>query len=397
MARLPDGDPAPADGALSADALATLCERALGVYVHVPFCTARCGYCDFNVYVEPELRNGFLGGVRAELALAHRVLRPGHRPADTVFLGGGTPTVLSAAEIASILGAVRSSVGIADGAEITIEANPEDVDGPLLRALREAGVTSISLGMQSAVGHVLHALDRLHTPGRAHEAALAARAAGFDVVGLDLIFGCHAETDADWETTLAEAVALAPDRVSAYELTVEPGTRLGAQVRSGALPAPDEDARARRYVAADDALRAAGLQWYEISSWARSEAAQSRHNQGYWTGQNWWGIGPGAHSHVGGTRWWNVLHPRAWGERLAAGVSPAAARETTDATARRLERVMLELRLRTGVPLDLIDRPAADRAAADGLLELRNGHAILTLRGRLIADTLVRSLTAQPA
>jgi putative oxygen-independent coproporphyrinogen III oxidase len=395
MARLPDGDPAPADGALDTGALATLADRAFGLYVHVPFCSSRCGYCDFNVYVEPGLRGGFADAVDAELALAARTLAPAHpgrRPADTVFLGGGTPTVLPPAEIASILRSVAEQIGIADGAEITIEANPEDVDAPLLSALREAGVTAISLGMQSAAGHVLRALDRQHTPGRAHEAALAARAAGFDAVCLDLIFGCHAESDADWDATLDEVVALAPDRVSAYELTVEPGTRLAAQVRSGALPPPDEDARAQRYVAADDALSAAGLQWYEISSWARSHAARSRHNEGYWTGQNWWGIGPGAHSHVGGTRWWNVLHPRAWREALAAGRSPAAAREVVDDAAQRMERVMLETRLSSGVPIDLVDADALTAAVSAGLLEIHGDHAILTLRGRLIADTVVRSL-----
>jgi putative oxygen-independent coproporphyrinogen III oxidase len=397
MARLPDGDPAPPDGALAPGALASLGERAFGVYVHVPFCTARCGYCDFNVYVEPGLRGGFVESVEAELTLAGRVLGDGRPPAATVFLGGGTPTVLPVAQIRAILRAVERHIGIEPGAEITIEANPEDINAALLGALREAGVTVLSLGMQSAVPHVLRALDRLHTPGRARDAALAARAAGFEVVGLDLIFGCHAESDADWDATLAEAVALAPDRVSAYELTVEPGTRLHAAVRSGALPEPDEDARAQRYLAADAALGRAGLEWYEISSWARDERSRSRHNHGYWTGQNWWGVGPGAHSHVGGVRWWNVLHPRAWSQRLADGVSPAAARETPDAAARTLERLMLELRLSGGAPLSLLSadgRAAADRAAAGRLLELRDDHAILTLGGRLIADTVVRQLSA---
>jgi putative oxygen-independent coproporphyrinogen III oxidase len=397
MARLPDGDPAPADGALPARALASLARQPLGIYVHVPFCAARCGYCDFNVYVDPALRAGFAAAVDAELALAARVLGPGAPPASTVFLGGGTPSVLPAAELTAILASVERHIGVAPGAEVSIEGNPESVDEPLLAELREAGVTCLSLGMQSAVPRVLDALDRLHTPGRTHEAARAARAAGFDVVGLDLIFGADAESDADWAATLAETIALAPDRVSAYELTVEPGTRLAAQVRAGTRPAPDQDARARRYVQADAALAAAGLPWYEISSWARDAGARSRHNLGYWTGANWWGVGPGAHSHVGGVRWWNVLHPRPWGERLGRGHSPAAAREEPDAAARVLERLMLELRLDTGAPLELLSddgRAAAAQAEADGLLELRDDRAILTLRGRLIADAVVRDLAA---
>ena len=309
MARLPDGDPAPADGALPSGALASLAERAFGVYVHVPFCTARCGYCDFNVYVEPDLRPGFVDGVRAELELAARTLGRPARRRRPCSSAAARRRCSRPADVAAILRAVDDQIGIASGAEVTIEGNPESVDAAKLAALREAGVTAISLGMQSAQPHVLRALDRLHTPGRAREAFAAARAAGFDVVGLDLIFGCHAESDADWDATLAEAIALAPDRVSAYELTVEPGTRLAARVRSGELPPPDEDARARRYVAADEAFARAGLRWYEISSWARDEPSRSRHNWGYWTGANWWGVGPGAHSHVGGVRWWNAAAP----------------------------------------------------------------------------------------
>jgi putative oxygen-independent coproporphyrinogen III oxidase len=399
MVRLPDGDAAPADGTLPAAALRTLAQRPLGIYVHVPFCTARCGYCDFNVYVEPGLRAGFAEAVEAELALAARTLGAGGvdiPPASTVFIGGGTPTVLPAEQLRAILASVQRHIGAADDAEVTIEGNPESIDAPLLEQLREAGVSCLSLGMQSASPRVLAALDRLHTPGRAREAALAARAAGFEVVGLDLIFGADAESDEDWEATLAEAVSLQPDRVSAYELTVEPGTRLAAQVRSGLRPAPDQDVVARRYVRGDEALSEAGLSWYEISSWARDDAARSRHNIGYWTGANWWGVGPGAHSHVGGVRWWNVLHPRPWATRLSRGQSPAAAREQPDAAARLLERLMLELRLAEGAPLSLLTpdgRTAVDAAASDGLLEIHGDRMILTMRGRLIADAVVRDLS----
>jgi oxygen-independent coproporphyrinogen-3 oxidase len=407
-ARLPDGDPAPADGALPASALDGLGERPFGVYVHVPFCAARCGYCDFNTYTPGELaggqgdggRGGYVDAVLAELALARRVLGDAAPRAETVFVGGGTPTLLASQELARILAAVEATFGLAPGAEVTTEANPESVDPASLAALRTAGFTRVSLGMQSAVPHVLATLDRVHTPGRAAAAAAEARAAGFEHVSLDLIYGTPGESDDDWRRSLDAALAAAPDHVSAYALIVEPGTRMAAQVRRGALPAPDDDALADRYELADAALAEAGLRWYEISNWAAGPDAACRHNLGYWRGGDWWGVGPGAHSHVGGVRWWNALHPSAYVARLAQGASPAAGRELLDAETRRLERVMLELRLADGLPLDVLDdagRAAAAQAVADGLLDpaaLAAGRARLTPRGRLLADAVVRSLTA---
>jgi len=400
-ARLPDGDPAPADGALPASALAGLGERPFAIYVHVPFCATRCGYCDFNTYTASELdgggrsRAGYVAAVRAELALARRVLGEAAPPVETVFFGGGTPTLLAPGELAKILGAIEDAFGLAPGAEVTTEANPESVDPASLVALREAGFTRISLGMQSAVPHVLATLDRTHTPGRAAQAARGARATGFEHVSLDLIYGTPGESNDDWRASLDAALAAEPDHVSAYALIVEPGTRLAAQVRRGALPAPDDDALADRYELADAALSAAGLEWYEVSNWAASADAACHHNLGYWRGGDWWGVGPGAHSHVGGVRWWNVLHPSAYADRLDAGASPAAGRELLDADTRRVERVMLELRLAEGLPLDVLDevgRAAAEQVAADGLATLAGDRLRLTLRGRLLADAVVRSL-----
>jgi oxygen-independent coproporphyrinogen-3 oxidase len=399
-ARLPDGDPAPADGALPASARIGLGARPFGVYVHVPFCATRCGYCDFNTYTAAELtddtgRGGYVGAVLAELELARRVLGDATPPAETVFFGGGTPTLLAPGELAQILGAIEATFGLALGAEITTEANPESVDPASLAALREAGFTRISLGMQSAAPHVLATLDRTHTPGRAVDAAKEARAAGFEHVSLDLIYGTPGESDDDWRASLDAALAAEPDHVSAYALIVEPGTRLAAQVRRGGLPAPDDDALADRFEIADETLAAAGLRWYEVSNWAVDEAAACRHNLGYWRGGDWWGVGPGAHSHVGGVRWWNVLHPSTYSGRLAEGASPAAGRELLDEDTRRVERVMLELRLAEGLPLDVLDdagRAAAHQAAADGLATLAADRLRLTLRGRLLADAVVRAL-----
>jgi putative oxygen-independent coproporphyrinogen III oxidase len=401
----PQGEPVPPDGTLPADALAGLGQRDFGAYVHVPFCASRCGYCDFNTYTAGELGGGmdaraYAAGAMAELRLARGALGDAAPPVATVFFGGGTPTLLAPDRLASILREIEATFGIPPGAEVTTEANPESVTPQTLVALREAGFTRVSLGMQSAVPHVLATLDRVHAPGRACAAAREARAAGFEHVSLDLIYGTPGETDDDWRMSLDAALAAEPDHVSAYALTVEPGTRLHARVRRGELPPPDDDALAERYALADARLGAAGLHWYEISNWAASEDARCRHNLGYWRGADWWGIGPGAHSHVGGVRWWNVLHPSTYAARLAAGASPAHARELLDAPARRFERIMLEVRLAEGLDTALLDdagRAAAAQAAADGLADpaaLEAGRVRLTLRGRLLADAVVRQLTS---
>lgn len=400
---LPDGDPAPHDGSLPASALAELGERPFGVYVHVPFCTVRCGYCDFNTYTVADLgtaggvpgasRTTYAGAAVEEVALAREVL--GRRvPVETVFVGGGTPTLLAPDDLASVLRAIDAELGLAPGAEVTTEANPDSVTLAGLETLREAGFTRISFGMQSAVPRVLAVLDRTHDPDRVPQAVAWARAAGFDQVSLDLIYGTPGETAADWETSLDAALECAPDHVSAYSLIVEDGTALARRVRRGELPVPDEDDLADKYAVADARLTAAGLAWYEVSNWARPGSA-CRHNVLYWTGADWWGIGPGAHSHVGGVRWWNVRHPAAYAERMAAGASPAHARELLGAEDRRVERVLLELRLREGLDLAVLD-PAGRAAVPDqvgrGLAEVVGDRLVLTDRGRLLADGVVRDL-----
>ncbi len=367
-----------------------------GVYVHVPWCASRCGYCDFNTYVPGRVRGaapaGFAATAAAEAALMARALGDAARPADTVFIGGGTPTLLDATELAAVLGAIEDAIGLAARAEVTVEANPETVDPAKLAALREAGVTRVSLGMQSAAPAVLATLERAHTPGRAAAAAREARAAGFEHVSVDLIYGTPGETDADWAATLDAALDAGPDHVSAYALTLEPGTRMTAAVRRGRLPAPDEDALARRYEIADATLTAAGLRWYEVSNWAASPDARCRHNLGYWSGGHWWALGPGAHGHVGGTRFWTHTHPAVHARAVADGVLPVAGHEVLDAPARRLERLMLELRLAHGIDAALLDPQRTEQLAGDGLLEHRDGRAVLTLPGRRLADGVVRAL-----
>ncbi|NHC45059.1 radical SAM family heme chaperone HemW [Motilibacter aurantiacus] len=399
---LPDGQPAPSDGALPGPSAARLGEQPFGAYLHVPYCTTRCGYCDFNTYTAEELGPGvtratWVDSIRQETRLAARVLG-GRAPAlSTVFFGGGTPTLLPPADLGAALAAVRDELGLAPGAEVTTEANPDSVDLAYLTELRAAGFTRVSFGMQSATPHVLATLDRRHTPGRAQQAVALAREAGFDQVSLDLIYGTPGETLADWRGTLEAALAAGPDHVSAYALIVEEGTRLAARVRRGEIAVPDDDLMADEYALADELLTGAGLGWYELSNWARP-GAECRHNVLYWRSADWWGFGPGAHSHVGGTRWWNEKHPAAWASALAAGRSPARAREVLADEDRRVERLLLGTRLRAGHPLaDL--RPegaaAAKRMVGEGLLDTGAydaGQVALTLRGRLLADAVVRDL-----
>ena len=409
----PGGEPVPADGALPADALpvraqaadgdGALDDRPFGIYVHVPFCLTRCGYCDFNTYTAAELGSGasresYPGLAIAEIRLARRVLGPAAAPVSTVFFGGGTPTLLPPGQLGAVLSAIDGEFGLAPDAEVTAEANPETVDEQSLTQLRASGFTRLSLGMQSAVPQVLATLDRVHQPGRPERCVGWARSAGFEQVSLDLIYGTPGETDQDWEQSLASALAAAPDHISAYALIVEDGTRLARRIGRGELAAPDDDVLADRYTAADDVLAAAGLSWYEISNWA-AEGARCRHNLLYWTGADWWGIGPGAHSHVGGVRWWNVKHPAAYAARLASGASPGQAREILTDDERRTERIMLLARLATGCPVDELGpagRAAAATAVTDGLAEPAAhaaGRLVLTPAGRLLADAVIRDIT----
>jgi len=373
--------------------------RPFGVYVHVPFCASRCGYCDFNTYTASELGGGgsqaeYAGTVAMEIGQARSSFGAGAPVAQAVFFGGGTPTLLPPADLVRILDSVRDAFGLAADAEVTTEANPESVDAASLRALRAGGFNRISFGMQSARPHVLAVLDRQHTPGRTAEVVAMARDAGFEHVNVDLIYGTPGETDDDWRASLEAAIATGVDHVSAYSLIVENGTRLAARMQRGELPRPDDDAAADRYLIADEMLSAAGFEWYEVSNWARSHAARSRHNLLYWTDADWWGFGPGAHSHRDGVRWWNVKHPTTYAARLAAGESPAQGSETLTAAERRMEDVMLRVRLRDGLPLDLVGDAvdAVDALCDEGLLTVEADRVVLTLRGRLLADAVVRRL-----
>ena len=397
---LPPGDPVPEDGSLPESALTGLGDEPLSFYLHVPYCTVRCGYCDFNTYTVDELGGGVSRATYAHTAIsevrrAREALGGDAPPVSTVFVGGGTPTLLSPDDLGSMLAAIESELGLEAHAEVTTESNPDSVTPADLERLRAAGFNRISFGMQSAVPHVLEVLERTHDPERVPQVVAWARQAGFEQVSLDLIYGTPGESLDDWRTSLDAALACEPDHVSAYALIVEDGTALARRVRRGEVAMTDDDDLADKYVLTDERLEAAGLGWYEVSNWARDEGARCRHNMAYWRGSNWWGVGPGAHSHVGGTRWWNVKHPAAYADRLARGISPGQGREVLDADTRRVERVLLEVSLRDGLPLDVLDeagRAAVRDVVARRLGDVEDDRLVLTLRGRLLGDAVVRDL-----
>lgn len=428
----PDGTRWPENGLLDPSLVEAQWARPLSLYVHVPFCRVRCGYCDFNTYTVgfgPGAQIGdYAPSVLAEADLAARVLADAGvsgRLAQTVFFGGGTPTMLDAGELIAILDGLRERIGIAGGAEVTLEANPDTVTREDLRAFADSGFTRVSFGMQSAVPRILAILDRTHTPTRVPLVVEWAKEAGLST-SVDLIYGTPGESLADWETSVRAALSYDPDHISAYALVVEEGTKMGAQVARGELPTPDPDDEAAKYELVDELLGEAGYAWYEISNFARASASDrasgrasttfehaSRHNLAYWRDWDWWGLGPGAHSHVGRMRWWNVKNPGAYAGRLRAGVSPAAAGEILGEEERELERVMLGLRTAEGVELDGVPAMAmrdgigsglsvcqslSGRVASlisdgfiDGVAAL-DGRAVLTLRGRLLADYVTREL-----
>jgi len=370
--------------------------RPLGFYVHVPFCSTRCGYCDFNTYTAEELGGGvsratYADTVIQEIRWARRYVGD-DRAVSTVFVGGGTPTLLGAADLVRILDAIRDEFGLAPDAEVTTEANPDSVTPTLLDGLLQGGFTRVSFGVQSLAPHVLAILERTHTPGRALEAIAEARAVGFEHVSADLIYATPGETHDDLRRSVAAVLAAGVDHLSAYSLIVEEGTRLAARVRRGELPSVDDDVAAERYAIIDALAEEAGLEWYEVSNWARP-GAECQHNLGYWRDADWWGAGPGAHGHMDGRRWWNLKHPATYARAIADGVAPIAGEESVGAAGRELERVMLGLRLREGIDRAGLPDGEVQRLAEEGLIRVMDDRVALTSHGRLLADAVVRRVT----
>ncbi|MHD0089909.1 radical SAM family heme chaperone HemW [Corynebacterium diphtheriae] len=370
---------------------------SFGVYVHVPFCSSRCGYCDFNTYTPGELGGtaspeSYLDALEKELELA--AASGTTRPATTVFIGGGTPSMLGASGLTRVLSAVRNTIGIAPGAEVTTESNPETTSPEFFSELLDAGYNRISLGMQSASSSVLRVLERKHTPGRAFDAALEAMNAGFLHVNLDMIYGTPTETDDDVRLTLDRALETGVDHISAYSLIVEDGTAMARKVRKGQLPPPNKDVYADRYGLIDTALRAQGFDWYEVSNWAKP-GGECQHNLGYWLDGDWWGAGPGAHSHIASRRFFNVKHPSTYAQHLADGQLPIKEEELLDSTERHEESVMLGLRLRQGLELSRFteaERAVIEKYAGLKLLHIFDGRVASTLQGRLLIDGIIADI-----
>ncbi|MCX6450307.1 MAG: radical SAM family heme chaperone HemW [Actinobacteria bacterium] len=377
----------------------------LSFYVHIPYCVKRCGYCDFNTYTPSELReggdiksvsNGYIDQLLKEIGMATKVAPP-NSPVPTIFFGGGTPTLMEPADLGLVLMEISNEFGFAKDIEITIEANPDTVTKEKLAALRAVGMNRISFGMQSAAPHVLAVLDRTHNPENVIKATNWAREVGFDEVSVDLIYGAPTETIQDWQATLNAALELPITHISAYALIVEAGTKLANQVKRGEVIIPDDDQTADKYMLADESFSKAGFDWYELSNWSKP-GSQAKHNLAYWKNANWWGLGPGAHSHINGMRFWNVKHPTAYKERIENELAPVQDSETLTQEQKENERIMLEIRLREGIALDSLGQAQIDRLknylSSDHLdaTAWQGGRVVLTLTGRLIADRIVQEI-----
>ena len=375
----------------------------LSFYVHIPYCIKRCGYCDFNTYTPSELREGgtletvsndYIDAVLKEIEIA-KGTAPGAVP--TIFFGGGTPSLLPAHDLGRVITAIKSGWSVSSDCEITLEANPDSVDASKLKQFREAGFNRVSFGMQSAQPHVLATLDRTHNPENVLRAIEGARAAGFSSVSVDLIYGTPGESLDDWRSTVESALALGVDHISAYALIVESGTKLANQIKRGELSMPDDDLMADMYLLVDRLAQESGLSWYELSNWSKS-GHESQHNIAYWKNANWWGLGPGAHSHKDGVRWWNIKHPTAYKAALFAGTTVIAESEVLTPSQLADEAIMLPIRMREGIALanlspEQISRvsPYSQSGHVDPL-KWESGILQLTPEGRLIADRIVREL-----
>jgi len=395
MAALPEGDPAPSDGKLPN--IGNLKSKPFSLYVHVPYCSKRCGYCDFNTYTPSELDrddqiDSWLQSAIKETIFARKILGE-DLIVDTIFFGGGTPSLLDASVVKEFLNNVKKHFILKKDLEITLEANPDTITQSKAEDWRNAGINRISLGMQSSAKNVLQVLDRTHNPTNVLTSVEILKKSGFDNFSLDLIYGTPGESLEDWSNTLKDAIAINPPHISAYSLVIEPGTKMGSQLSRGEIKAVNDDDAAEKYQLAERMLTENGYSWYEISNWAK-ENKECQHNLNYWKGNNWWGIGPGAHSHINGVRWWNQKLPKNWRESLDQDQSPALARENLTNEQIRNEEVMLLSRLKSGIDKADFDQKNVEKLIKDKLVNEVSGKLELTLEGRLLADVVFRQLTA---
>ncbi len=377
----------------------------LAFYIHIPYCIKRCGYCDFNTYTPAELQitselkdisNSYIDLLISEIKSA-RIEVGESAVIPSIFFGGGTPSLMEASDIGRVISTIKDQFNLAKDAEITLETNPDTVTKEKLAQFLAAGVNRLSFGMQSAVPHVLATLDRTHNPDNLPQVTKWAKEVGFKEISVDLIYGTPGESKEDWQRSIDAALSLPITHISAYALIVEEGTKLAAQIKRGEVANVDDDLSADKYIMADQAFTSAGFNWYELSNWAKPNS-ESRHNIFYWLGKNWWGAGPGAHSHLNGRRFWNVKHPNLYKERIIKGESAVAEFENLESIQIESERLMLSIRLPSGVEKSTLnDKQILDLAGyvESGHLDQANwnlGRATLTLDGRLIADRILREI-----
>ena len=376
----------------------------LAFYIHIPYCVKRCGYCDFNTYTPSELKiatglsevsNSYIDLLLLEIKQAKAQV--GSASVPSIFFGGGTPSLMEPFDIGRVITQIRQEFDLNSDAEITMECNPDTVSKENLAAFRQVGVNRVSFGMQSAVPHVLATLDRTHNPENLLQVTTWAKEVGFSEISVDLIYGTPGETLADWQKSIHAALALPITHISAYALIIEEGTKLAAQIKRGEVAPVDDDLAAEKYLLADKEFTAAGFQWYELSNWAKPDSL-SKHNLAYWLGENWWGAGPGAHSHLNGKRFWNVKHPNLYKEKIQSNLSPIADSEVLEEIQIASEKLMLSLRLPSGVEKESLNQDQISELSdyvESGHLDLLNwnqGRATLTLEGRLIADQILRQI-----
>jgi putative oxygen-independent coproporphyrinogen III oxidase len=376
----------------------------LAFYIHIPYCVKRCGYCDFNTYTPSELKiatglsevsNTYIDLLLLEIKQAKAQV--GSACIPSIFFGGGTPSLMEPSDIGRVIDQIKQEFVLNSDAEVTMECNPDTVSKENLAAFREVGVNRVSFGMQSAVPHVLATLDRTHNPENLLQVTTWAKEVGFSEISVDLIYGTPGETLSDWQKSIDAALSLPITHISAYALIIEEGTKLAAQIKRGEVASVDDDLAAEKYLLADKEFTAAGFQWYELSNWAKPESL-SKHNLAYWLGENWWGAGPGAHSHLNGKRFWNVKHPNLYKEKIQSNLSPIADSEVLEEIQIASEKLMLSLRLPSGVEKESLNQDQISELSdyvESGHLDLLNwnqGRATLTLEGRLIADQILRQI-----
>lgn len=377
----------------------------LAFYIHIPYCVKRCGYCDFNTYTPAELKistgleqisNSYIDLLLQEIDSVREQI-VGEIKVPSIFFGGGTPSLMQPNDIGRVIAKIKNEFDLLSNSEITLECNPDTVTKDSLENFKKVGINRVSFGMQSAVPHVLATLDRTHKPENLAQATTWANEVGISEISVDLIYGTPGESITDWQTSIDSALALPITHISAYALIIEEGTKLAAQIKRGEVPEVDDDLVADKYLIADKAFKEAGFEWYELSNWSKP-GSESKHNMAYWNGDNWWGAGPGAHSHLNGKRFWNVKHPNLYKERIQNKQSAVADSEVLKKDQIESERLMLLLRLPSGIEkqtLNQIQLSELSEFVESGHLDRANwnqGRASLTLNGRLIADRILRKI-----